>query len=250
MKSPNPPVGVLSDTLFAKPMGQVSPFCFDDKVASVFADMIKRSVPGYSAILSMIGDICERYAQPDSHCYDLGCSLGAATLAMRHGIKSDRCRIISIDNSQAMIDRCQKIIDADEQTVPVDIYCKDIQCVPIEKASVVVLNFTLQFIELVKRQALIQRIYDGLLPGGILLLSEKIHFDNEPHQNLMTELYHNFKRVNGYSDLEIAQKRTALEKVLRSDSMDTHRRRLQDCGFTSADIWFQCFTFCSFIAIK
>jgi tRNA (cmo5U34)-methyltransferase len=238
------------DSIFAEPMGQVARFCFDGSVANVFPDMIQRSVPGYSAILSMIGDISERYAQEDSYCYDLGCSLGAATLAMRHGIKANNCKIISIDNSEAMVERCRGIIDADERDIPVDIQCADLSAIPIQKASIVVLNFTLQFIKPEVRQTLLQTIYDGLLPGGILILSEKVHFDNAPHQTLMTELYHNFKRVNGYSDLEISQKRTALENVLRSDSIDTHRQRLRNCGFSSADLWFQCFTFCSLIAIK
>jgi tRNA (cmo5U34)-methyltransferase len=252
MTNPTPPSPNSSqqDRIFAEPMGQVTRFCFDEHVASVFPDMIQRSVPGYNAILSMIGDITERYAQRNSICYDLGCSLGAATLAMRHGIAVDNCSIISVDNSAAMVSRCQRIIETDTKTVPVDIHCADIQAFPIRNASIVVLNFTLQFIAPDARQAIIQRIYDGLLPSGILILSEKVHFDNPPHQTLMTELYHNFKRINGYSDLEIAQKRTALEDVLRSDSIDTHRQRLAACGFSSADIWFQCFTFCSLIAIK
>lgn len=248
--STQPPIRPQQDSIFAEPMGQITPFSFDDSVASVFPDMIQRSVPGYQAILSMIGDISERYAQADSYCYDLGCSLGAATLAMRHGIKAKNCEIISVDNSEAMITRCQPIIDADTKSVPVHLHCMDISDTPINKASIVVLNFTLQFIEPDARQTLLQTIYDGLLPGGILILSEKVHFDNPPHQTLMTDLYHNFKRVNGYSHLEISQKRTALENVLRSDSIDTHRQRLSRCGFSSADIWFQCFTFCSLIAIK
>lgn len=239
-----------SDQLFAKPITNVSRFCFDEHVAQVFPDMIQRSVPGYTAILGMIGDIAERYAQDDSYCYDLGCSLGAATLAMRHSLHAKNCRIISIDNSQAMIDRCQKIVTADTSSTPVSVKCQTIESTLIENASIVVLNFTLQFIDREERQGIIQKIYDGLRSGGIVLLSEKVHFDQEPHQTLMTDLYHNFKRLNGYSDLEIAQKRTALENVLRSDSIDTHRQRFYDCGFTSADIWFQCFNFCSLIAIK
>jgi tRNA (cmo5U34)-methyltransferase len=238
------------DTIFADPMEQITRFCFDDNVANVFSDMIQRSVPGYGAILSMIGDISERYAQENSYCYDLGCSLGAATLAMRHSIKVPRCEIISIDNSTAMIERCQTLIDADKHSIPVHLQCADISNISIHNASIVILNFTLQFIEPTARDTLLRKIYQGLLKGGILILSEKIHFKNAPHQALMTDLYHNFKRVNGYSELEIAQKRTALEDVLRSDSIDTHRKRLNHCGFSSAELWFQCFSFCSFIAIK
>ncbi len=251
------------DTIYANPLVEISHFRFDDNVASVFPDMIKRSVPGYNTILSMIRDMSERYAQPNSYCYDLGCSLGAATLAMHEGITVKNCKIIGVDNSEAMIKRCQTIvdqvkIDADKATndnqVPtttsIELHCSDVESVAIEKASIVVLNFTLQFIPMKQRQAIIQKIYNGLLPGGVLLLSEKVIFTDPPHQQLMTDLYHNFKRTNGYSDLEISQKRTALENVLKPETIDTHKTRLKTAGFNSADVWFQCLTFASLIAIK
>ncbi|MGH1440704.1 MAG: carboxy-S-adenosyl-L-methionine synthase CmoA [Cellvibrionaceae bacterium] len=242
------------DKVYADPLAQVGQFRFDDKVASVFEDMIQRSVPGYGTILTMIGDITERYAQENSQCYDLGCSLGAATLAMRHKMNASGCRIVSIDNSEAMIMRCKSAIDLDSAShpdlAPVTLHCNDLQSITIEQASVVVLNFTLQFIPMEERQAIIQSIYDGLLPGGILLISEKVIFEDAPHQSLLTELYHNFKRNNGYSDLEIAQKRTALEEVLTPETIDTHKQRLKKAGFSSVDVWFQCLTFASFIAIK
>jgi len=238
------------DTLFAEPLLAVKGFRFDEKVADVFTDMIQRSVPGYGTILSMIGDIAERFVQDDSICYDLGCSLGAATLAMRHRIKAKHCRVVGIDNSAAMVSRCRKTIARDSAQVPVEITQQDIQEADINNASMVVLNFTLQFLDPSQRQTLINRIYAGLKPGGILLLSEKIEFTDTDHQQLMTTLYHNFKRANGYSDMEIAQKRTALENVLITDSLDTHRTRLKTAGFASADVWFQCFSFASMIAIK
>ncbi len=241
------------DTVFAKPMAAIEAFRFDDKVADVFADMIKRSVPGYATILSMIGDITERYAQANSHCYDLGCSLGGATLAMRHKVKVTDCPIIGIDNSPAMIERCQELLtlDSKKDNLPnVELRCCDIENTSIERASVVVLNFTLQFIPQERRQGIIDTIFKGLLPGGILLLSEKVIFDDSPHQQLLTELYENFKRNNGYSELEIAQKRTALENVLQPENIETHKQRLKSAGFSSADVWFQCLPFASMIAIK
>ncbi|MFT6389215.1 MAG: tRNA (cmo5U34)-methyltransferase [Cellvibrionaceae bacterium] len=242
------------DTVYADPLATIEQFRFDDKVAAVFADMIKRSVPGYSTILNMIGDITERYVQDNSQCYDLGCSLGAATLAMRHKLAASGCQIISIDNSPAMIERCRHTIELDTNSkpslTPVELYCCNIDAIDITNASIVVLNFTLQFIPLEQRQTIIQSIYDGLLPGGILLLSEKVMFEDEPHQQLLTDLYHNFKRNNGYSNLEIAQKRTALEDFLQPETIDTHKQRLKSAGFASADVWFQCLTFASVIAIK
>lgn len=239
-----------TDRLFADPLGEIAPFAFDASVVDVFPDMIKRSVPGYTTIISMIGDLSERYAQSDSHCYDLGCSLGAATLAMRHRIKAANCDIIAIDNSKAMLQRCQQVMDADSGEVPVTLVCDDIINASLENASLVVLNFTLQFLPVTQRETLLENIYRALRPGGALILSEKVAFAQSHHHDLMIELHHNFKRANGYSELEIAQKRSALDNVLVPETLDQHRQRLTLAGFASSDVWFQCFNFASLIAIK
>ena len=114
----------------------------------------------------------------------------------------------------------------------------------------VVLNFTLQFIEPAERITLLRRIYAGLRPGGILILSEKFRFDDAEVSDLLVELHLDFKRANGYSELEISQKRTLLENVLRADTVASHKARLHQAGFTHADLWFQCFNFGSLVAIK
>ncbi|MES2823683.1 MAG: carboxy-S-adenosyl-L-methionine synthase CmoA [Pseudomonadota bacterium] len=240
----------ITDTLYANPLAQVETFTFDESVVNVFPDMIKRSVPGYATIINMIGNLAERYAQPESTCYDLGCSLGAATLAMRHRIRAANCHIVGVDNSEAMLARCQQVIAADSAEVKVNLHCADLCEFPIQNASMVVLNFTLQFIAVEKRNTILSDIYAGLKPNGVLILSEKLAFEDEQHQALMIELHHNFKRANGYSDLEIAQKRSAIENVLIPETLATHRQRLKDAGFSSVDVWFQCFNFASLIAIK
>lgn len=239
-----------TDRIFANPLAAIEDFRFDDSVVAVFPDMIKRSVPGYQAIINMIGELAERYAQEGSVCYDLGSSLGAATLAMGRRIKHQSCRIVSVDNSAAMVKRAEAILKQGQATIPVELRCEDITETEISNASVVVLNFTLQFIPVAERDELIKRIYAGLLPGGVLILSEKVCFDDPQYQNLMTELHHNFKRANGYSELEIAQKRTALENVLRPESLATHQQRFKKAGFASSDVWFQCLNFASMLAIK
>jgi len=238
------------DTLFASPLANVDSFQFDNSVVDVFPDMIQRSVPGYSAIISAIGLLANRFAQDNSNCYDLGCSLGAATLSMRHKITADDCKIIAVDNSTAMLDRCQKIIDRDTATLAVNLVCSDIQDVSINKASVVVLNFTLQFIPLADRDAFIKKIYDGMLPGGLLILSEKLMFTDKRQQALQTEMHHNFKRANGYSDMEVSQKRASLENVLIPETFEQHKSRLQKSGFDNTEVWFQYFNFASMIALK
>lgn len=238
------------DSLYASPVGEVGAFKFDETVAGVFPDMIQRSVPGYSAIISAIGLLAGRFAHDHSVCYDLGCSLGAATLSMRHQIEAEHCRIIAVDNSEAMVTRFQQALQQDQAPIAVEVRCQDILDVAIENASVVVLNFTLQFIPLEQRLSLLQKIYRGLLPGGILILSEKLKFDDERQQELQTQMHHAFKKAHGYSELEISQKRSALENVLVPETFAQHQNRLRQVGFSSAEVWFQYFNFASIIALK
>ncbi len=238
------------DTLFADPLGEITPFAFDANVARVFPDMIRRSVPGYATIVSMTGLMAARYAQPDTRLYDLGCSLGASTLAMRQHVHSSGCEIIAVDNSTAMLERCRSVLDTDTHDLPVQLVCADLEDVTVSRASVVILNFTLQFVPQARRDAVIQAIYDGLVPGGIMVLSEKVMFDDPHLDQLNIDLHHQFKRANGYSELEIAGKRSALENVLVPETLDAHRARIRTAGFASCDVWFQCFNFASLVAIK
>ena len=238
------------DQVYATPQSMIVDFAFDETVAKVFPDMIRRSVPGYETIIALTGLLAEQYAQPNSLCYDLGCSLGAATLAMRSRVQQPGCRIIAVDNAEAMASRCQQHIQEAGEGIEVDVVCGDIQDVIIENASVVVINFTLQFIEPTARLALIEKIYTGLRLGGALLLSEKIAFLNEAEQRRMDALHIAFKKANGYSDLEISQKRSALENVLVPDTLEQHYQRLQSAGFSSIDNWFRCINFVSLLAVK
>ncbi|MCW9051410.1 MAG: carboxy-S-adenosyl-L-methionine synthase CmoA [Motiliproteus sp.] len=238
------------DNIYANPLETIVDFKFDDQVVGVFADMINRSVPGYSTIIKSLGILASQYAQPDSRCYDLGCSLGAATLSMRQQVSQPNCRFIAIDNSEAMINRCREhlqVANCDEQ---VELICGDILDQNIDEASVVIMNFTLQFIAPELREQLLQRIYQGLKPGGVLLLSEKIRIDDAESDQQLIDWYHQFKRANGYSELEISQKRSALEKVLIPETLEAHQQRLQGVGFKQIQPWFQCFNFISLAAIK
>ena len=238
------------DSIYAEKQQSVTGFRFNSETAEVFEDMIERSVPGYRTTISMIGLLAERYSRADSFCYDLGCSLGAATLSMRKNIKQPGCSIVAVDNSEPMIEKCRTRIEADTSQVPVKLICADIQDVVIENASIVVLNFILQFIEPKKREVLLNKICSGMVPGGVLILSEKVSFDDRQEEALNIEMHHTFKKAHGYSDLEISQKRTALEKVLIPETLQTHQQRLEKAGFSTSTIWFQCFNFMSIAAIK
>lgn len=238
-----------SDNIYQAPLEQVPNFRFDQAVARVFPDMIQRSVPGYAETVAMSGIIAGRYAQPNTNLYDLGCSLGAVTLAMRHTLKEPGCKIIGIDNSEAMIERAKHFIALDEASAEVELYCADILSTPITNASVSALNFVLQFIDPEQRLTLLTNIAQATVAGGALILSEKICFSPE-EQTLQEELHWDFKRANGYSDLEIAQKRSAIEKVLIPETEQAHIERLKAAGFSQVIRWYQCFNFVSFLAVK
>jgi tRNA (cmo5U34)-methyltransferase len=239
-----------SDTLFSTALSDMVDFRFDERVVDVFPDMIQRSVPGYATIISMIGVLAGHYATAGSRCYDLGCSLGAASLAMQQNIRVNDCEIIAVDNSKPMIDRAAEIINNSSDKTPITLLCDDIQNIEISKAAVVVMNFTLQFIPLEQRQALIQKIYDGMQSGGILVLSEKLHAESQQQDEFLIAAHHDFKRANGYSDLEISQKRTALENVLIPETLQQHQQRLSEVGFSFSSQWYQCFNFASLVAKK
>ena len=240
----------MKDSIYAQPLGEISAFKFDQTVVNVFQDMIQRSVPGYSTIISAIGILTGRYAQAGSRCYDLGCSLGAASIAMKAQINQTDCPVIAVDNSIAMVQRFKETLDAHPHLGPIEVIHADIRDITIHSASVVVINFTLQFIPVDDRLAFLQKIYNGLNPGGILVLSEKLSFEDPRQQDLQTEMHHVFKKSQGYSELEISQKRTALENVLIPETLNTHQQRLRQAGFDNLEIWFQYFNFASMIALK
>lgn len=238
------------DNIYATPLEAISDFRFDEQVVSVFADMINRSVPGYGTLISMLRIITGHFVQPGSRCYDLGCSLGAATLALRHGIDTTDVEIIAVDNSEAMVEQCRNNIKRDDSTIPVEVICDDLRNIEISNASVVVLNFTLQFLSTGEREQLLKKIAQGMNPGGALILSEKIEFDKESDNDFFTGLHHDFKKSQGYSDLEISQKRSALENVLIPETIEQHLQRLDSAGFSHSQRWFQCLNFISILAIR
>ncbi|MDH5183284.1 MAG: carboxy-S-adenosyl-L-methionine synthase CmoA [Gammaproteobacteria bacterium] len=238
------------DQIYAQPLAAVADFRFDESVAKVFPDMINRSVPGYSTLVNLIGVLAVRYVQPGSRIYDLGCSLGASTLSMLHHLQGVECQFVAVDNSAAMIERARVLLPSNSAGTDVSLICADIQDVSIEDASVVVMNYTLQFLSLDERLAILQSIYQGLRPGGILILSEKIRLPEPEQDERFIELHHQFKKANGYSDLEISQKRSALERVLIPETIDTHSQRLLQAGFARVDTWYQCLNFVSLLAQK
>jgi len=237
------------DKLFEQQFEAVKSFAFDQQVADVFADMIKRSVPGYDSILKSIAMYCMQYAQENSNIYDLGCSLGAVAVTAAKATADINCQVIAVDTSTAMIEKCQQIIDDKKLDEKIKVFQKDVIGMQMTNASVVISNFTLQFIPQVHRLEVVKNIYQGLNSGGVFILSEKFKADKDSDEFLI-EHYHAYKKINGYSNKEIQRKRHPLKDVLIPDSIDEIKIRLKIAGFNQVIKWFQCFNFASFIAIK
>ncbi len=240
----------MKDDLYRSEQKPLLPFAFDEKVASVFPDMIRRSVPGYAEALQGIAEISKKYWQADTYIYDLGCSWATASLAIDQQLQNHSVQIMAVDNSLPMLKRAQDFLSHYHHYGHIDLICADINTIAFSKSSVMILQYTLQFLNFEERQPLLEKIYHALTPQGVLILSEKIHHLDPKAEALWQDLHQQFKQQQGYSALEIHQKRTALENVLRTDTLEKHYQRLTAVGFQTVVVWLQRFNFVSFAAFK
>ena len=242
------------DKVFSEKIPSIRPFEFNDKVAHVFDDMAERSIPFYKEVQKMVTGLTLTYFQEGSTIYDLGSSTATTISLIIQGLKDHNIEdytIVGIDSSSAMCREAEiklKSIDGDMKKI----YIKegDLFDCPIENASVVIMNYTLQFIDPLKREKLIQHIYKGLRHNGILLVSDKMLQSNTDTSRIFIENYYEMKRTNGYSDLEISQKREALENVLIPYSVKEEVALFRNCGFEAVDMFFTWYNFSSFICMK
>lgn len=238
------------DRIYAIEQDKIGDFAFNEKVVNVFADMIQRSVPGYNSLNLLLPLIAKKFIQPRTSVYDLGCSLGEASINIARAIQYDDVKIIAVDNSQAMINRLtERLVELNLDT-PIKPICKDVVEIDIDNASFIILNYTLQFIDRAQREDFIARIYSDLNTNGALLLSEKIAYEEADEEAFMQQMHEEYKRSNEYSDLEISQKREALDNVLIRDTHNQHIERLSTAGFSKVFILAKYLNFISYIAIK
>jgi len=254
---------VKPDTLFDKPfttpLDKVARFSFDEQVVACFPDMIRRSVPGYGQVLAMLPIFARRHCkyrqqnnngQKVSRIYDLGCSLGGATMALVGEFESTDLQVKAIDISPAMTSEAEKLLSDNYPEHDIEVITADIRDIELEACDMVILNLTLQFLPVADRVAVLKKIYSALEEGGILVLTEKTHTLDEQYDAWLIERYYDFKRANGYSEMEISGKRNALENVLITDTLEQHHERLHHVGFKRHLTWFQFLNFVSLVAFK
>jgi tRNA (cmo5U34)-methyltransferase len=240
-----------TDHVYRNARGHIVDFAFDDTVAAVFPDMIRRSVPGYETVVPITGLLAARELrsarQTPARAYDLGCSLGATSLALLRQLSdemSEVCELVAVDSAPAMIERARTLISDPR----LEFVCADIRTLPLQPCRVVALNYVLQFLPPDDRFTMLERIRAALAPDGLLILSEKIRFDDPDVHRDFEAAHLDYKRANGYSELEISQKRTALENVMIVDTEEQHRARLRQAGFSRVRKWYQCLNWASFEA--
>jgi tRNA (cmo5U34)-methyltransferase len=241
---------VTTDTLFRGKRSSLDDFDFGAETAAVFDDMLDRSIPLYGEIQRMIGEIAAEFASPGSHIFDLGCSTGTTLLTIDRAVATD-VRLVGIDSSPDMLQRAEEKFAREGMAHDYELVCRDLgQEAPVRNASVVIMGWTLQFIRPLRREQVIRDIARGLEKGGCLVLIEKVSSRDSRLHRLFIRNHLEFKRRRGYTDIEIAQKREALENVLIPYQDQENRELLLRNGFTACDTFFRWYNFCGILALK
>jgi tRNA (cmo5U34)-methyltransferase len=238
------------DRLFQKKTSRVADFNFGKNTASVFDDMLSRSVPFYAETQRMIKEMAIEFAQPNTNIYDLGCSTCETFLYLKNSLPAN-VTFIGVDSSPEMLQKAKQKMHKANVKQKTELFCQDLNKeILVANASVVIMNLTLQFIRPLYRERVIKTIAKGLRPGGCLILIEKVLSHNSTINRLFIKFYYDFKKRNNYSQLEIAQKREALENVLIPYHFDENRELLLRNGFKGCDMFFRWYNFCGIVALK
>lgn len=239
------------DKIFDEPIKQASDFAFNNKVAGVFDDMVTRSVPFYVEMQRMMSELVADHCGEDGVIYDLGCSTGATMIMMDQTVPQ-HIKFVGIDDSAPMLEKCRTKLEEVGMKRPYSLEVADLNTgiVPLPNASVVILCLTLQFVRPIAREKLLRNIFEQLNPGGVLIVIEKILAEETDFNRDFIKYYYNHKRRNNYSEMEISQKREALENVLIPYKLSENITLLKEVGFRTVEVFFKWYNFSGFIAKK
>lgn len=244
--------GTMSkDELFRQSQSFIDDFGFGENVATVFDDMLERSVPFYAELQRMIAEMAVDFAASGTRVYDFGCSTGTTLIALDQAIGPRRLTLVGVDNSEEMLARCRAKLAEHTFSNAVELARADLnQGIVVENASLAVMILTLQFVRPLYRDRLIRTIHAGLEENGALVLVEKVLGESSLFNRTFINYYYDFKKYNGYTELEIAQKREALENVLVPYKLVENLEMLKLAGFRYVDIFFKWYNFVGIVALK
>lgn len=225
-------------------------FQFNERVAEVFDDMLDRSVPCYRQVIDMTGRILAKFLHPQDEVYDLGCSTGSTLIELARKLEPLQLHYTGTDNSSAMIEKAKLKAEMYTKKDKINFVENDITDLQIQNGGAILLNYTMQFIRPILRRDFLARVYSFLRPGGVIIMSEKVISHDPLLNRKFIECYHQFKKEQGYSEMEISRKREALENVLIPFSIDENRQMLEQAGFANIETFFQWFNFVSFVGVK
>ncbi|MHC3994677.1 carboxy-S-adenosyl-L-methionine synthase CmoA [Thiomicrolovo sp. ZZH C-3] len=235
----------MEDKVFNKPIEKQ--FEFDEQIAAVFDDMLKRSVPFYEEAMALTKRFALAYLREGGRLYDLGCSTASTLLSIERDLKVE-AELVGIDNAASMLEQARRKLAVFGSKIRLEE--ADIMTFDYEAADVFITNYTLQFIRPLVRETLVQRVYDTLNPGGVFIFSEKVVSEDKRLNKLLIDGYYDFKKAQGYSEYEIMQKREALENVLIPYTEAENREMVTRCGFAHCETIFRWGNFATFIALK
>lgn len=238
------------DRLFHEHNSAPNSFTFNDKVAEVFDDMLARSVPNYHQVIAMTGDLLKKFLKEGDIVCDLGCSTGQALITLAQQLRPQKLCFLGLDNSPAMLKKARLKAELYSLKKTIDFQLADIISAELPSCGAFTLNYTMQFLRPLQRQDFLKKIYTALRPGGVLIMAEKTISSHTAINEAFIELYHNFKRDQGYSELEIARKRESLENILIPFSIPENLDLLADAGFSHIEPFCQWYNFIAIIALK
>ena len=243
---------VVADRVFAEPRPRAEDFSFNKEVAAAFDDMLDRSVPFYAETQRMVAELAADFAQPGTNVYDLGCSTCNSFLQIDRILPADAgARFVGVDSSPDMLAKAESKLKSANFARPYTLHAADLNAgVEVENASVVMMVLTLQFIRPLYRERVIRAIARGMVENGCLILVEKVLGEHSTFNRLFIKHYYEMKLRNGYSEMEIAQKREALENVLVPYRLEENRELLRGAGFQHVDVFFKWYNFCGILAMK
>jgi tRNA (cmo5U34)-methyltransferase len=222
---------------------------FRGQVFKNFDNHISKSIPLYFETINLYENLSDFFIMDKSNVIDIGCSTGTflQKINKRHLNNLEKKIFLKgYDVVPEMLNYAKK----KNKNSKINFSTKDALKVNYKNSCIVSAFYTMQFIATSKRQELVNKIFKGLNWGGAFFMVEKVRANDARFQDIMTQLYTEFKLSNGYSDKEIISKGRSLKGVLEPFSTKGNLDMLKRAGFKDIITVIKHGCFEGFLAIK